>query len=210
MGTLTIPSTWATGKTLTEADLDGIKNTMEKFLNETGVSDDNLSDSAAFVASNLFLPASITNPKFEENAITQAKRAAKNIQEGGTAYATKVITANTYTDVCDSVSITTKGRPVLVFMNSVGGASDNYVSFEMSTTPGAATVTLFRDTTTSIASWAVRNDENASHNIPMCGFMYIDHPAAGTYTYLFQAKVQNAAGNDDITFVGADITAMEL
>ena len=72
MATLDIERTYASEQTPTQKDIDNIVDSVEAFLNITGISDDNINN-ASITASTKFVDASITKAKMATDAATTAK-----------------------------------------------------------------------------------------------------------------------------------------
>jgi microcystin-dependent protein len=72
MATLTVTKTYQDGDVLLESDLDGIKSSIETFLNITGLNDDNIQD-GGITGSTKLVNGSVTQAKLASDAVTTAK-----------------------------------------------------------------------------------------------------------------------------------------
>lgn len=153
-----------------------------------------------------FATADIAN-----GAITPAKKAALGQQESS-ANSSQTFTSTTFADITSlSVSITTTGRPV--FMAMLGTASGNSsVQCSDTSSSSQARIKFLRDSTDISIMTIFLNPGAATGtltiNVPPSSFMYIDTPAAGTYTY----KAQCAAGasGDTVTVTNVKLMVFEL
>jgi hypothetical protein len=179
MPTLTVTKNWDDNTTLTEAQLDDIKNSIETWANTTKLDSTNI-QSGGISADNIASSA-VTTAKINANAVTRAKLEAVG-QQVSSSSGTDSITASSYTDVTNlSVSITTTGRPVVAQLIGSGSAT---AFVGLVGTEGA--VQLLRGATTvDEQSIAV----NSSGRYPPGSFQFFDTPGAGTYTYKIQGKV---------------------
>jgi hypothetical protein len=98
-----------------------------------------------------------------------------------------------------TVTITTTGRPVLLFLQPDG--STTLDASVRSTGAAAVTVVLLRDGTT-IARMAVGDS-----NVPVGAVQFLDVPAAGTYSYKLQA---NTPGAGSVVITYSKLVAYEL
>lgn len=152
---------------------------------------------------------SVGTTNIVNGAVTYAKRANVNIVVATTSTGAYTRNANTYADVTNAtVTITTTGKPVAIFLMSDG--SDQNVGISRT---GAGTATGYlkyvRDST-DIASAVIQSDTGGNNTVNPCWqFYYIDQPAAGTYVYKVQAKV-GTGGSDVITVNATKLVAMEL
>lgn len=95
-----------------------------------------------------------------------------------------------------SATITTTGRPVLILLFPSGDTSGGAEMFSTSSQP-ASRIHLLRDSST-IARIAVRALTDSGISIPP---IFFDTPGAGTYTYKFQYRTNNAAAFFSIQYV---------
>lgn len=188
MATLSITNAWPNGAVLDEADIDQIKNALETFLNTTKLSADN-------IAAGVVTPALLAS-----GAITKAKLAAVG-QQLSSSTSTFTTTSTSFTDVTNaSVSITTTGRPVVLLLQSDGSVSQvSYGATTSGTRSAVAYFKILRDTTEiahiedSVTTMELGTN---SFDVPSGGAYHIDTPAAGTYTYKLQIKMEaSATGN---------------
>jgi hypothetical protein len=120
-------------------------------------------------------------------------------------------TASTsYSDIA-SVSLTTTGRPVVVMLVSDGAGSDAAVYVGSSSTAGAkGTIKALRGAT-EIAqiSYQANEPDTALVGFGTPGVIALDHPAAGTYTYKVQGKV-NAVAAAEMDVLRCKLVVYEL
>lgn len=140
----------------------------------------------------------VTTAKIADGAITQAKRVSlgQQVSDSSGAFADN---SGFVVDVTNlSVTITTTGRPVMIFMQSdgSGNASELYCV-------SVGYLKLLRGST-EVARQTVANPANPSaHGHPI---MILDTPPAGTYTY----KVQGYTPYYSITVKYFKLVAYEL
>lgn len=110
--------------------------------------------------------------------------------------------STSYVDITNlSVSITTTGRPVLISVISDGTA--NFSRWNNLNSSNFSVVRLLRDAT----EIADAECSGGTANTPPQAFSHFDVPAAGTYAYKLQLKV-NSAGTS--SFANAKLVAREL
>jgi hypothetical protein len=163
-------------------------------LNDSAVTTAKINDSAVTTAK--VNDGAITTAKLADGGITQAKRAALGQQVSsscGTSYSNST---SSYTDVTNlSVSITTTGRPVLIFVQSDGTGSSNYGTFAVTKSGDTAyaQIRVLRGAT-EISQAGINVQVTASGTTSLnAGFppstvLVLDTPSAGTYTYKVQAR----------------------
>ena len=141
----------------------------------------------------------VSTAKIAANAVTRAKieSVGQQISSSSGSYTT---TSTSYVDITNlSVSITTSGRPVMLFLQPASDTSDSYLGCKNTGgsdtgEAGPGNFKIVRDST-DIAMFRISGglDSDAvnsrSVNIPPGCVLYIDAPAAGTYTYKVQGKV---------------------
>jgi hypothetical protein len=84
-----------------------------------------------------------------------------------------------------TVTITTLGRPVRIWLQDDGTANSSY--FAVSGVNNSMTIALFRGVTQLTSTLAIVSTANLL-SAPLSSFSYIETPAAGTYTYKIQAS----------------------
>lgn len=137
---------------------------------------------AATITGSNIAAATIADSNIVAATITNDKLAAVNIQMS--AGTNVVISSLSYTNITNlQVTITTVGRPVVVGLQSINGASQGILD----TNTGGLALRLVRDST-NVSSWVM--NEN-SIQIPGSSIMFIDTggTSAGPYTYTMQGKV---------------------
>lgn len=72
MATLSVTKTYQDGDLLLETDLDGIKSSIETFVNITGIGDDNIQN-GGITGSTKLVDGSVTQAKLATNSVTTAK-----------------------------------------------------------------------------------------------------------------------------------------
>lgn len=172
-----------------------------------------------------FLSADSTGrAKMADGFLTQAKLAARatgtSVAAGGVAISgssgSYSMTSSTYADVTNlSVTITTTGRPVKVFLQPDGSGSGN-INATCTAAPGVAALylQLLRDSTSVgifVMSSNVQTDTGGLADVGGFPgqFLFVDTPAAGTYVYKVQCKV-GAAPSSTGFVSSAKLVAYEI
>lgn len=222
MATLTITRNYADATVLYESDLDDIKSSIETFVNTTklgasniqagSITEDKINDSAVTTAK--ISSSAVTTSKILDGAVTKAKQAALGQQLSTSTGASQTVTGTSYADVTNlSVSITTVGRPVMIMLQpESSGDSEIYLDRDNSGTQVSGYFKLVRDST-DVHVIEVEQDYQTSSSsvkmpIPPGSILYLDAPAAGTYTYKIQCKA--AGANERVTFKYIKLLAYEL
>lgn len=127
----------------------------------------------------------VTSAGIEDGAITNAKlhtvNYIKSSSSGGFTTA-----SSSYVDITNfSVSITTEGRPVLLSLQSDEAVSANGNNAQIFASAAADFAWLRSGT--ALAYYSMLTQTSVG------GFLYIDQPSAGTYTYKMQARVSSGA-----------------
>jgi hypothetical protein len=149
MAALTITKTYSDTQVLFEADLDGIKSSLETFVNTTKLNDDNIQDqgitgtdkiAATSVTAAKIAPDTITSSNIAASAVTTAKIAASNITTAKidtTAVTAAKIAANGVPrPALPAVNIVTSSPSVTsVDINSIATPSSPYSGLTVSFTP---------------------------------------------------------------------------
>jgi hypothetical protein len=149
-------------------------------INTTGLGTNNIKDNTITAAK--LEDGAITTAKILDANVTRAKLAALG-QQTSSASGTFTTTNTSFTAVTNlSISITTVGRPV--FLSMIADVANPAAVYGTST--DEHTLILKRGST-EVARWGVNNSRVAPG-----GFMFIDQPAAGTYTYTIEAKAPAA------------------
>jgi len=145
----------------------------------------------------------ITTPKIADASILTVKKPALNYAQSATANYS--MSSTTPGNAGISATITTTGNPVYVFGQPTPNAAEGYFgisrgSVGMTSNYGAGGVlTLKRDTTT-IAQYQIAiaapnpslaGIQNLELALPPGVIAYIDHPAAGTYSYEIELSAFN-------------------
>lgn len=138
----------------------------------------------------------VTTTKIAEATITQSKLAARatgtTVAAGGVALSAScgflTFTNTTLADLTNlSVTITTTGRPVFIGVIPDGSAGDA----NLGGNNNAVTYEIQRDGTR--IGGLNYGSQNSSY-VPIGAIQMVDFPAAGTYTYKIQGKVNTGTG----------------
>ncbi len=160
----------------------------------------NVDNSTIQVSSNLIgvKAGGIGTTQIAAGAVTQATRAALGQQVSGSS-SNFGTTSATYVDVVNlTVTITTTGRPVMLFLIPDGSASPMLMN--NSSASAAIQIQMLRGAT-AIGAW------QAGNITAPVAIQIVDVPAAGTYTYKIQALAA-AGGTAFLEFV--KLAAYEL
>lgn len=211
MADLDIDQPWAANASPTEANIDNLIDDTETYVNTTKLEDGNFK-AAGITASDKFVDLSVTGGKLADSAVTRAKQPARNIANGSDISSTLHFTTS-YSDVTDAtLSITTTGRPVLVWFQTNTTAltvEESEIVVDTSGSTNPANIKLLRDST-DLAEWTLQTDTGqAFHGVVSSSIMFLDEPSAGTYTYKFQSKIDTTPG-DTLTFTNMTLYAMEI
>lgn len=135
--------------------------------------------------------------RVKDAGIGPAKLAAVNLESSGKV--TRSTTSLTYVDLAGfSISITTNGRPVCILIQAVYDATDNFggiiLNDNVSSFNIKGFIRLIRDSTVlSDNEYGIFTSSGGADPIDYAycapGVIYIDTPAAGTYTYKLQGHV---------------------
>lgn len=157
--------------------------------------------------------SNVTDPSSAQDAATmnwvQTRSAGQQVSTDSGAFTTA---STTYVDVTNlSITITTRGRPVMLMLQSVGSASSvGYVT--VVTTGGGgggyAQIAFLRDSTV-IGSVDLGSSNVATTNYFSLPIAYLDpSPTAASHTYKVQAKV--TTGTPSVTIGNCVLVAYEL
>lgn len=129
--------------------------------------------------------ANVTTAKLADDAVTYAKLPTLNYaitgSSGTFSHSTSTVTAVTNL----STSFTTNGRPVMMFLQPDGSIASSGVGTGNASTNVESKIYFYRDGA-EIAEFNVTTyNTSTSFSIffPPGGYVYIDEPSAGTYTY---------------------------
>lgn len=163
---------------LTEADLDGIKDSIEAFVNVTGLGSDNVADDS--VTSDQLVNGSITTAKLSDFSVPRSALSAVNYAISSSSG----ISASTI-----SCSLTTEGRPVMLTCQTADTSVTNaYIQFSTGTNdPITGTAVSIKRDATELFMWGNDGDGsspiNTTSTLPSGMVYWIDTPVAGAYTY---------------------------
>jgi hypothetical protein len=175
--------------------------------------------SITWVSASYIIPNSaVTTAKIASHAVTQpllAPRAvASPVPIGGigiSSSSSNVSTSSTSPTAVPnlSVTITTSGRPVLIFLQPDSSGNPSSVGVisngQSSTTDQNAYIYFYRGAS-QLAYWSVYNQvgtttANSNALYGNDGFLFLDTPTAGTYTYSVKYAVQNSSYSAIVDFV---------
>jgi hypothetical protein len=120
-------------------------------------------------------------------------------------------TSATYVDVTNAtLSITTTGRPVMIFLQPDGTSNPALLSGFSTTPTSDVEFKLMRDSTDlsvlRVGALATGSTQIGA-SVPPGSMLFLDAPAAGTYTYKLQAK---GAASDTASVYYCKLAAFEL
>lgn len=244
MPTLTITKTYDDEQVLTEAMLDDIKDSIETFVNTTKLNADNIQ--AGGVGTTQLANSAVSTDKLADNAVTAAKLSSSASVDASRAVGTDHIkdsaitseklstdsnsilsssltsqstSSTTFVDLTNlSVSITTRGRPVLIMAVSDAASAVTGSGFAFNSTVDSAEramIACLRDVTAIgynfILTAADISPTTSSTlvGLPPSSMIFYDTPAAGTYTYKLQGKVSDGASGQ-LTVANMKLVAFEL
>lgn len=213
MPSLSITKLYEDGKNPVKRWFDEFSSSIETFCNVTKLGTSNIADSAidsseiadGAVTSSKFQTSAVTTAKIADGAVTYPKLASTTVTEssstgidgGGDASGT------TYMDITNlTLSITTTGRPVLIGIECDASSIESDAASYSQTYKGSTAtienrVRLRRDSTTlSVVKFVSVSDGSIGareQHTPLSGFVFLDTPAAGTYTYKFQGYTQDSS-----------------
>lgn len=131
----------------------------------------------------------VSTAKIADTAVTPAKMAALGQQISASCGSSFSTSSSSYTTVTNlSVSITSTGRPVLLFIQPAGGDA----FYEATGTTGKQSKVTITGTTSTQPEWIV-NNLNGAILMPSPSLLFLDLPAAGAHTYTVQVKVVDAS-----------------
>lgn len=136
----------------------------------------------------------VDSDEIATGAVTAGKHATSNYQISSST-GSFTTTSTSFVDVTNAtVTITTSGRPVLVFLQSDGSGNYGYIGKPGVINDIRAGFRLVRDAT-EIAQFQAHVDNSAESpglSFPPGSVHHLDTPAAGTYTYKLQSKTSDA------------------
>lgn len=143
----------------------------------------------------------IDTARIVDGSVTPAKRSAAVWSKGGAVTVTNGSASSTA--IC-SVSMTTTGRPVRVFLAPAAGSSASYVQIQGA---GSAFNRVFDGTSDIGTSFMLTsNPSTATDFSPSAVFDTVYQPAAGTYTW----TLYNVNGSVNNIFTNVCLIAYEL
>jgi hypothetical protein len=150
----------------------------------------------------------VSTAKIADLAVTNAKLAALNYSISASDSGTFSTNSTAATGVAVTnltVSITTSGRPVLVYMQSNSTDSTEFPGVRTDSTIGTV---FFRRDATNIVANSISGGGSLTQS-PCSAFSYIDAPAAGTYTYTARANT-SSGGATELEVHQCKLVAREL
>lgn len=133
---------------------------------------------------------SVSTAKIQSGAVTQEKLGAANVGVSSSS-GTFNTTSTSYVDVTNlSVSVTTTGRPVRVYLIAEGNAAQEGRIIFNSTTGnvGGIFIRILRDGSEISKTLLGWEDTGVAFHFPPSLIQYLDQPSAGSYTYKVQAR----------------------
>jgi hypothetical protein len=115
-----------------------------------------------------------------------------------------------YIDITNlTVTITTSGRPVMVMLQPDGSATSMFtaVTSTTGTLPVSANIKLVRGAS-DVAFWEAGLQASATDSTILPAILFVDAPAAGTYTYKLRGLLNDASGLLKVGY--ASLVAYEL
>ncbi len=166
----------------------------------------NMGDSYDVDNSTLEIVSSTIQVK--DGGITYPKLAALNIVTSAECVSFTTTSTSPFIDVTNlNVTITTSGRPVAIFFS---GAAGDQSDINSSGGTGTAQIRIIRDGSTIISTNNVSTSLN-DLSIPVGCLNSFDSPAAGTYSYKLQAKINVSLTSTPLIGVrGAVMSVYEL
>ena len=193
-------------------------------IKDDGITTAKIADSA--VTSAKIADSAVTTAKIADGGVTRAKLEDRTVTTDGTdpgaggiskstSSGTFSTSSSTLTDVTNvSTTITTTGRPVMVFLEPDGTTNPAELKSSRSASTNSAQYAILRDATTvgqaEITVDGVSSSGSSSLSHSPSGFMVIDDVAAGTYTYKLQAKVATTGSMPSVEVNYVRIVAVEL
>ena len=222
MATLTVTKNYADDTVLYESDLDDMKSSIETFVNSTKLGSSNIAAlaiaedklQASAVTAAKIASSAVTAVKIQDGSVTRAKLAAVGQQLSSSCGASVAVTGTTYTDITNlTVTITTSGRPVFIMLQpEITGDSSIYCDRTNSGKQLADYIKILKDSAdlhvVEVLQTYGRSGSTMKMSVPISSVMFLDAPAAGTYTYKIQAKGTTA--NERITFSHIKLLAYEI
>lgn len=137
------------------------------------------------------LEQSGTTLQVKDGGITRPKLVAVGQQVSSVCTAWSNNTAS-YTDVTNlTVTITTTGRPVMLMLRPSGDTNATSRGYVGLNSTGLGQFRFLRGATDLGTIEARNSGTSAALELPASTFIWLDTPAAGTYTYKFQGKSSN-------------------
>jgi hypothetical protein len=145
----------------------------------------------------------VTTGKIAANAVTRAKLDAIG-QQVSSSCGSFSSNSGSFVDITNlTLSITTTGRPVLIFLEPDGTSAGS-----MGATVGSGQIQLLRGATV-VGLFGV--NVTGTTQLPVSTIWMLDVPTAGTYTYKLQGKLTAGSGGGNVIAVSnAKLVAFEL
>jgi len=154
----------------------------------------------------------ITTAKLADGSVTRAKEAAVGQQISSSSGAFNTASTSYVSITNLSVSLTTTGRPVMLFlMSTITGGSTSTVSISNGSSNTVSAILKFSRGGSELSNFNFGTDGSGSFgamSIPPGSFMLLDTPSAGTYTYTVEGRC-NGAGQT-LQVANVKLVAYEL
>ena len=137
----------------------------------------------------------VTTAKINDLAVTKGKLAALG-QQVSSSSGTFSMSSTSYADVTNlTVTITTTGRPVLIFMQPDGSTNSDSSSIRQSFNAGGGSlfVRILRGASVISQTKLTGDSVESSPDWAPSSIYFMDVVAAGTYTYKIQIRTTNAS-----------------
>lgn len=146
---------------------------------------------ASGITSNEIANDAVITAKIPDQGVTRPKMIAVGQQISSSSGSFQT-TSTSYVDVTNlTVTITTTGRPVMLMVAPADTSDDAYIGTTKASNQSISDFQIVRDSTV-VSRYAMRvaatGATSVNLNLPPSAIMYLDTPAAGTYTYKVQAK----------------------
>jgi hypothetical protein len=183
------------------------------------VGTNHLKDASVTVAK--LASASVGTSQLIDANVTQAKLAARatgtTVAAGGVAISSSCGVAygnstSSYTSVTNlNVTITALGRPVKVALQSDGttGSLSGFLINLNGSPPDPVAVGIFRDST-QVAEYRIGGSSTTSTPVPASSIVFLDQPAAGTYTYTVKMKAVSTGAGTSASIFNCVLIAYEI
>ena len=208
---LVLPSLPSASNTFLTIDTSGNIGSSLVVDNSTlAISGSNLIVKSSGVGTSQIADSAVTTSKIADNSVTKPKQTpvGQTITSSCGNFTTTSASPVNITNL--QATITTSGRPVMVFLIGDGGSNSTVISPNggAPATPGSTGYILFLRGSSTISQQAIESSESAGYiQIPPSSFMHIDPVSAGTYTYTARAQ---SDGSNTMSVLNAKLCVYEL